>query len=117
MKKCLKIIQCLNFLALNVCGLVSKINNPDFIEFISLYDIICLTETKIDQYDEVAIDGFKLLPSVIRQNCLAKSGGICIFVKEHLCKYIQVCDPFTCSSQCVLWFTIDDKLLFHKTLF
>ncbi|CAC5359853.1 unnamed protein product [Mytilus coruscus] len=26
-------------------------------------------------------------------------------------------DPFTCSSHCVLWFAIDDKLLFQNTLF
>jgi hypothetical protein len=35
----------LKILALNVCGLVSKLRNPDFREFISLYGIICLTET------------------------------------------------------------------------
>lgn len=37
-------------LSLNVCGLASKLGNPDFVEFISLYDVICLTETKIDKY-------------------------------------------------------------------
>jgi hypothetical protein len=42
----------LEVLALNVCGLVSKLRNPDFREFISLYGIICLTETKLDNYDE-----------------------------------------------------------------
>ncbi|CAG2247273.1 unnamed protein product [Mytilus edulis] len=83
----------------------------------SLYDVICLTETKIDQYDDVEVNGFKLLPSVIRQNCTSKSGGICVYVKEYICNYVHVRDPFTCSSHCVLWFTIDDKLLFQKTLF
>lgn len=99
-----------------MCGLVSKLKNPDFIEFMSLYDVICLTETKIDQYDDVEVNGFKLLPSVIRQNCTSKSGGICVYVKEYICNYVHVRDPFTCSSHCVLWFTIDDTLLFKKKI-
>jgi NADH:ubiquinone oxidoreductase subunit C len=52
----------LEVLALNVCGLVSKLRNPDFREFISLYGIICLTETKLDNYDEVELDGY---PSIV----------------------------------------------------
>jgi hypothetical protein len=56
-RPCFTILQ---VLALNVCGLVSKLRNPDFREFISLYDIICLTETKLDNYDEVELDGYKL---------------------------------------------------------
>ena len=71
-------------LALNVCGLVSKLRNPDFREFISLYGIICLTETKLDNYDEVELDGYKLLPPVKRQNCKARSGGICVFVNMFM---------------------------------
>jgi hypothetical protein len=70
----------LEVLALNVCGLVSKLRNPDLREFISLYGIICLTETKLDNYDEVELDGYKSLPPVNRQNCKARSGGICVFV-------------------------------------
>ena len=91
----------LEVLALNVCGLVSKLRNPDFREFISLYGIICLTETKLDNYDEVELDGYKLLPPVNRQNCKARSGGICVFVRDFFCKYVHVNDPFTNSSHCV----------------
>jgi hypothetical protein len=46
--------------------LVSKLKSPDFVEFITAYDIICLVETKLDQYDEVDIlEGFKLLFSLL----------------------------------------------------
>ncbi|VDI04680.1 Hypothetical predicted protein [Mytilus galloprovincialis] len=31
--------------------------------------------------------------------------------------YVQINDQITCPSHCVLWFTIEDKLLFEKTLF
>ena len=71
---------------MNVCELVSKLKNPDFVEFITAYDIICLVETKLDQYDEVDIlEGFKLLSTVNGEFCKAKSGGICVFVRENLC--------------------------------
>jgi exonuclease III len=101
----------LKIISLNVCGLVSKLRNPDFVEYISFYDIICLTETKLDEVDDVEIDGFELLASVCRTHCKAKSGGICVFVRTNLCKYVQVKEPVTCSSQCVLWFNIDERLL------
>lgn len=104
-------------LSLNACGLVSKLCNPDFIEFISLYDIVCLTETKLDQYDDINVEGFILLPRVVRQNCKSRSWGICVLVRDCFCKYVKINDPITCTSHCVLWFTVDDALLFQKTLF
>jgi hypothetical protein len=57
----------------------------------------CLTETKLDNYDEAELDGYKLLPPVNRQNCKARSGGICDFVRDFFCKYVHVNDPFTNS--------------------
>ena len=104
----------LKVLALNVCGLVSKLRNPDFIECISLYGIICLTETKLDNCDEAELDGYILLPLVNRQNCKTRSGGICVFVRDFICKYVHVNDPFTNSSHCLFWFTIDERLLLQK---
>ena len=35
----------LKVLSLNVCGLVSKSKIPDFVEFVSSYNILCFTET------------------------------------------------------------------------
>ena len=72
----------LKILSLNVCGLISKLCNPDFISYLGLYDIICLTETKLDQYDDVSLVGYKLLPLVNRSNCKSRSGGICVFVRD-----------------------------------
>jgi hypothetical protein len=45
------------------------------------------------------------------------AGGICVFVRDFFCKYVHVNDPFTNSSHCVFWFTIDERLLLQKTLF
>ena len=48
----------LKFVCLNVCA---KLKFSDFQEFLNQYDIICLSEIKTDQYDEVNIDGFKFI--------------------------------------------------------
>ena len=58
-----------------------------------------------------------MLPPVNRQSCKARSGGICVFVRDFFYKYVHVNDPFTNSSHCVFWFTIDERLLLQKTLF
>ena len=104
---------------MNVCGLISKLRNPDFINFLALYHIVCPTETKLDQYDDVSLDGYKLLPLVNRLNCKSKSGGICVFVRDKLYKYVHVDDTFSSPSRCVFWFSVDSQLylLFTKTLF
>jgi exonuclease III len=95
----------IKILSLNVCGLISMFRNPDFVESASRYYIICLTETKTDIYDDVSncLEGFTLLPPVVRQNCKARSGGICVYVKECLCKYVKAYETPNCSSHCVLW--------------
>ena len=53
----------INFKLLNVCGLSSKISNPEFIELINANDFIFLTETKLDNYDipNINIDGYTLI--------------------------------------------------------
>ena len=74
----------LNFVSLNVCGLRAKLKFPDFQEFINKYDIVCLTEIKTDQYDEIDIDGFKFI-SASRAIAKRKSGGVGLFIKA-ICK-------------------------------
>ena len=41
--------------SLNVCGLVSISKIPDFVEFVSSYDILCFTETTFDIYNTCAL--------------------------------------------------------------
>ena len=38
-------------LALNVCGLKSRLNTPEFKELCASYDILCFSETKCDDID------------------------------------------------------------------
>ena len=50
--------ESLSFLALNVCGLKTKLLCPDFLDFVSQFDVIIFTETKLDDTDKVEIPGY-----------------------------------------------------------
>ena len=50
----------LSFLSLNVCGLMQKLNCPEFITLIRTYDIIGLQEIKTDDYDTIDVTGYKV---------------------------------------------------------
>ena len=41
----------LKILSLNICGIKSKLNCPEFINLIKSYDVIGLQETKLDDID------------------------------------------------------------------
>jgi hypothetical protein len=58
------------FLMINVCGLVKRIQYPEFMELIEGYDILCFIETKTDDFSSLIIGYKSLLRSSI-------SGGNC----------------------------------------
>ena len=54
-------MSCIKFAFINVCGLSSKIDIPDFIEFESR-DVVALAETKLLSYDNINIEGYTVFP-------------------------------------------------------
>ena len=52
------IVKPLSFLALNVCGILSKMKHPDFLSLISSHDIIAISESKLDDTDAVDVPGY-----------------------------------------------------------
>ena len=48
----------LNFLNVNVCGLESKLNVPEFNEPIQSFDIVTYTETKRDELDVIRVNNY-----------------------------------------------------------
>ena len=76
--------QSLRILSINVGGLRSKVESPDFENFIITYDIVCIIETHFDIFDSISINGFKLLPTMVRRNAKSRSGGIAILVRESI---------------------------------
>ena len=75
--------------SLNVCGLVTKLRTPDLLDLVNDHDIVCLSETKHDDLDEVDIEGY-LCFTKNRKRCLRKSGGVAILVKESILHCVKI---------------------------
>ena len=103
----------LKVFCLNVCGLISKLKAYDLEEKCQCYDILCFSESKLDEYDDVQIANFVNLPPLNRKGAKIKSGGIIVFVKNELFENIEVLNG---SSDNALWFVVKnicyDPILF-----
>ena len=98
----------MNILSLNTCGLRSKLNCPDFVDYLSKYDCIGLQETKLDDIDSVSISGYELFTKNRKQISRYRSGGIALFVRNELSSYIHIMKN---ESKLVLWFSISKTIL------
>ena len=101
----------LKILGLNVCGLISKLNLSILEDYIfDNLDIVCLSETKTDQIDEVNanIGGFKPFFHH-RKNFVRKSGGIVTFITESIAQHAKVLSPS--ENEFVQWIKIDENVL------
>ena len=79
---------------------MTRLRSPDFDLFISLYDLIFLTETKLDNLDIIHIDGF----DCHTMNIISfkyKSGGVALLLKNSLHITIEIVHG---DTNCVLWF-------------
>ena len=100
----------LEILTLNVCGLCSKLKSIDFEEFCQKFNILCLTETKLDDLDVINIKNFKALPFLNRKNAKVKSGGVAVFVKNEL---FDLFVPLKGSS----WFMLKENVVNSNFIF
>lgn len=68
-----------------MCGLRRKILYPEFTELVSQFDIFCVSETKLDDYGIINIDGYDFFSQCRKQKYIRKSGGLgFFFYKTHL---------------------------------
>lgn len=72
--------------SLNVGGLMSKLTYPDFQEFVENFDLVGLSETKLDKIDRPDVNGYMLL-NENRTSCKRKSGGVGVLIKNSLVPY------------------------------
>lgn len=94
-------------MTLNVCGLKTRCLYPDFLDFLSQYDIIGLQETKTDSLDDIRIQGYNLHFKHRKEISRIKSGGLAILYKEKYAQFIKVLKS---DSNLVLWFVISKRL-------
>ena len=95
------------FLTLNCCGIVNKMNYPEFVELIQNHDFICLTETKTDDLDSIIVPGYSFKSKNRKTNSRIKSGGIAFGYKSNFEKFIH---PLDSNSKLVSWFKISGNL-------
>ena len=102
----------------NITGLNTKLNGTlfsrsDFLRFIKRSDIVCLTETWAGINDKYYIQGYSEYPVTRKKHVKAKknSGGISIFVRTTLTKYIT---EIKSKSRNILWLHINFKKLHAK---
>jgi hypothetical protein len=95
--------QDIRFATLNVCGLVSKKKIPDLNIFLKGMDIVCFTETKLDNFDGVEFCGYTCFTKN-RRNLKNRSGGICILVRDELLDYVHVIESLSSMK------TVEGKL-------
>ena len=76
--------------SLNVCGLKRRLNYPEFIDTVKEHDIACVSETKIDKYDTITLEGYTFLSQCRKQPYLRKSGGIGVFIKDEFFPHVTV---------------------------
>ena len=90
-----------------MCGLRKRSNYPDFFEHFAKFDIVCFTEVKIDETDEIVFPGYTAFKQPRKQSFIRRSGGITAYVKDNLAKYVT---ELKSESDYILWLSLDKKL-------
>lgn len=87
---------------------------PEFIELINNYDIVAVQETKINNFDilSVQIDGYVFICNN-REKYKSKSGGIGVYIKECMYKYIS---HVKTESKNAVYLYMNENLMGKKTL-
>lgn len=70
--------------------------------------MICLCETKLDDFDNISIPGFTYIFQNRKQTYIRKSGGIGIFVRNSLSCLFEKIDT---RSDYVLWLKLGKKTI------
>ena len=87
--------QELSFISFNVHGsLTEKLKNEEFIRCIFKSDVILFCETWSNKLDDLDVDGYIRISKTRKLKKRAKraSGGLEVYIKEHLMKGIKVLD-------------------------
>ena len=101
----------LKLVTLNICGVFSKLNFPEFHDFVNMFDVICLVETKLDPYDSFQVEGYDTFTHSRKSKKGVRCGGIAmiaVLIKSELCKYVSFLEG---GSSDAMWFMIKRHLV------
>ena len=95
-----------------MCGLKRRLLYPDFQDFVTKYDLLFISETKLDIHDYISIPNYTFISKARKLKVIRKSGGLGVFVKFEILPFVE---ELTTGSEYVLWIKIaksyanDDK--------
>ena len=92
----------------NVDGLLSKLDNHEFIAYIRSFDFVCLVETFVDTFDSALFPDHKLFcsPAVKLSKKGRRSGGLVVLVRKEL---VVFCQQLECKYDHVLLFSMNKE--------
>ena len=92
-----------------MCGITSKLNLGILEEYVKAFDIVCLSETKSDNIEDVAIEGYTpiLMPKKSKEHKYGGIHGLCTFVKNKIFDCAHVLNET--NSESILWLKFDQK--------
>ena len=103
--------QEVKFLSLIVNGLRSKLKYGILDSYIMSFDIICLSETKLDCIDPNWFVGYTAIPLENKSKNFPRGGvhGVCVLIKSIYCKYAVTISGM-CSAH-VQWIYVKKRPL------
>ena len=94
-------------MAINTCGLRSKLDYPEFVELIHSYGIIGVQETKLDDIDSIQLPGYEIICQNRKKLSRYRSGGTALIVKSSTFPFIKTHES---KSKLIQWFSISNRL-------
>ena len=84
----------ISFLSWNVGGLIGKLRDPDFVNYVTSFDVCCLQETfTFPSFDfSISFDEFLVFHSpAVRLSRMGRgSGGTLLLIKKSLSEFVSV---------------------------
>ena len=105
----------LQFLSWNVQGIRSKLNDQDFLEYISKFDVLIFTETWHSEITNLNIDGFDNFSCPRPQankNAKRNSGGFFVFFKRYLNGRLELIES---DEKGFFWFKLNKEYSYLTT--
>ncbi|VDI50111.1 Hypothetical predicted protein, partial [Mytilus galloprovincialis] len=85
--------------------LVRKLRDKEFVQIVSEYDVLCLSECWVKCPDEFELDGYEK-KYLARSKC--GGGGVVLFYKKWLCQFIDV---IKYEVDSMIWLKFDKRIM------
>ena len=103
------IIHSVSIAAWNICGIKSKLQDPDFLSELISHDIIILCET-FSENDDLYIPGYKcknVFRKLKNRKARRNSGGVSVLTKLEILDFVT---PIKTTAEHLIWLKISNKL-------